>query len=181
MWLQRPRFLQKIDGLLPGELDVHLVCDNYGTHKSPAIRRWLEPHPRFHCTTPRTSAVAAHRDRGTLARDVACCDPSGDQPVCVDGGHDRVSVAVDDDQRHRTGRGRRTPGAHRRDGGADIACGAVGASTPGVCPSDDAQTREIEHVCPEHQWSGPQHPALDSKYPEFESRQRRAGHPVETH
>ena len=48
MWLQRPRFLQKIDGLLPGELDVHLVCDNCGTHKSPAIRRWLEPHPRFH-------------------------------------------------------------------------------------------------------------------------------------
>jgi transposase len=27
---------------------VHLVCDNYGTHKRPAIRRWLEQHPRFH-------------------------------------------------------------------------------------------------------------------------------------
>ena len=27
---------------------MHLVCDNYGTHKSPAIVRWLEQHPRFH-------------------------------------------------------------------------------------------------------------------------------------
>ncbi len=38
----------KIDGQVPEHLDVHLVCDNYGTHKSPAIRRWLEQHPRFH-------------------------------------------------------------------------------------------------------------------------------------
>ena len=27
---------------------MHLVCDNYGTHKSPAIQRWLDSHPRFH-------------------------------------------------------------------------------------------------------------------------------------
>ena len=27
---------------------MHLVCDNYGTHKTPAIQRWLESHPRFH-------------------------------------------------------------------------------------------------------------------------------------
>lgn len=27
---------------------MHLVCDNYATHKSPAIRRWIEAHPRFH-------------------------------------------------------------------------------------------------------------------------------------
>ena len=42
------KFLQKIDSQVPEHLDVHLVCDNYGTHKSPAIRRWLESHPRFH-------------------------------------------------------------------------------------------------------------------------------------
>jgi transposase len=42
------KFLQKIDSQVPDELDVHLVCDNYGTHKSPAIRRWLDQHPRFH-------------------------------------------------------------------------------------------------------------------------------------
>ena len=33
--------------LVPDDLDVHLVCDNYATHKRPAIRRWLEQHPRF--------------------------------------------------------------------------------------------------------------------------------------
>ena len=42
------KFLQKIDSQVPAELDVHLICDNYGTHKSPAITRWLAQHPRFH-------------------------------------------------------------------------------------------------------------------------------------
>ena len=42
------KFLTKIDASVPDDLDVHLVCDNYGTHKSPAITRWLEQHPRFH-------------------------------------------------------------------------------------------------------------------------------------
>jgi transposase len=42
------KFLQKIDSQVPEHLDIHLVCDNYGTHKTPAIRRWLEQHPRFH-------------------------------------------------------------------------------------------------------------------------------------
>ena len=42
------KFLTKIDAQVPAELDVHLVCDNYGTHKSPAIKKWLAAHPRFH-------------------------------------------------------------------------------------------------------------------------------------
>jgi transposase len=42
------QFLTKIDNEVPAELDVHLVCDNYGTHKSPAIKKWLAAHPRFH-------------------------------------------------------------------------------------------------------------------------------------
>ena len=33
---------------MPAELDVHLILDNYATHKTPAIRRWLAAHPRFH-------------------------------------------------------------------------------------------------------------------------------------
>jgi transposase len=41
------KFLAKIDAEVPAELDVHLVCDNYGTHKSPAIITWLTAHPRF--------------------------------------------------------------------------------------------------------------------------------------
>ncbi len=42
------KFLTKIDEQVPAELEVHLVCDNYGTHKSPAVRSWLIEHPRFH-------------------------------------------------------------------------------------------------------------------------------------
>jgi transposase/transcriptional regulator with XRE-family HTH domain len=42
------KFLAKIDAEIPDHLDVHLVCDNYGTHKTPAIKSWLERHPRFH-------------------------------------------------------------------------------------------------------------------------------------
>ena len=42
------KFLIKIDSEIPQELDIHLVCDNYGTHKTPAIRKWLADHPRFY-------------------------------------------------------------------------------------------------------------------------------------
>ena len=42
------KFLKKIDKNVPPGLDVHLVCDNYGTHKTPQIQAWLARHPRFH-------------------------------------------------------------------------------------------------------------------------------------
>jgi transposase len=42
------KFLRTIDAEVPEELNVHLVLDNYGTHKTPAIRRWLAKRPRFH-------------------------------------------------------------------------------------------------------------------------------------
>jgi transposase len=42
------RFLAKIDSQVPEGLDVHLICDNYQTHKTPAVRNWLAAHPRFH-------------------------------------------------------------------------------------------------------------------------------------
>jgi transposase len=42
------KFLAKIDKEVPAHLDIHLICDNYGTHKTPAIKAWLERHPRFH-------------------------------------------------------------------------------------------------------------------------------------
>jgi transposase len=42
------KFLITIDKTVPAELDVHLICDNYGTHKTPAIKTWLAKHPRFH-------------------------------------------------------------------------------------------------------------------------------------
>jgi len=42
------KFLTTIDKTVPAELDIHVVCDNYGTHKTPATRAWLARHPRFH-------------------------------------------------------------------------------------------------------------------------------------
>jgi transposase len=41
------KFLAKLDVEIPAELDVHLICDNYTTHKHPTVRRWLAAHPRF--------------------------------------------------------------------------------------------------------------------------------------
>ncbi|GAA1998525.1 transposase [Microbacterium ulmi] len=40
--------LAKIDQQVPESLDVHVVCDNYGTHKHPTVKTLLGKHPRFH-------------------------------------------------------------------------------------------------------------------------------------
>ena len=42
------KFLTAIDKAVPADLDIHLVCDNLSTHKTPAIKAWLARHPRFH-------------------------------------------------------------------------------------------------------------------------------------
>ncbi len=42
------RFLKKIDATTRPELDLHLIVDNYGTHKHPRVTSWLRRHPRFH-------------------------------------------------------------------------------------------------------------------------------------
>ena len=50
------RFLKTIDKATPAEVDLHLVLDNYATHKTPAIHQWLVKHPRFHLHFPPTYA-----------------------------------------------------------------------------------------------------------------------------
>jgi transposase len=42
------KFLDTIESNVPETVDVHLVMDNYGTHKTPRIRNWLAKRPRFH-------------------------------------------------------------------------------------------------------------------------------------
>jgi transposase len=42
------KFLNTLDRSVPPDLDVHLILDNYGTHKTPSIKRWLLRHRRFH-------------------------------------------------------------------------------------------------------------------------------------
>ena len=50
------RFLKTIDKNTPADLDLYLVCDNYATHKTPAIQAWLAAHPRFHLHFTPTSS-----------------------------------------------------------------------------------------------------------------------------
>lgn len=50
------KFLIKIDKEVPAELDIHMILDNYATHKTPAIKRWLARHPRFHLHFTPTSS-----------------------------------------------------------------------------------------------------------------------------
>ena len=51
------RFLKKIDTETPAHLELHLIVDNYGTHKHARVKRWLGRHPRVHLDfTPTASS-----------------------------------------------------------------------------------------------------------------------------
>lgn len=52
-WL---KFLQLLDAQTPADRDLHLIVDNYATHKHPKVKRWLARHPRFHLHFTPTSA-----------------------------------------------------------------------------------------------------------------------------
>jgi transposase len=50
------KFLREIDRATPKRLDLHLIVDNYATHKHPKVKAWLAKHPRFHLHFTPTSA-----------------------------------------------------------------------------------------------------------------------------
>lgn len=50
------RFLTKIDANTPADLELHLIVDNYGTHKHARVKTWLRRHPRFHLHFTPTSS-----------------------------------------------------------------------------------------------------------------------------
>jgi transposase len=50
------KFLDEIEAAVPPDLDVHLMIDNYATHKAPTIRRWLNRRPRWHIHLTPTSS-----------------------------------------------------------------------------------------------------------------------------
>ena len=52
-WLE---FLKKINRETPKHLQLHLIVDNYATHKHPKVKAWLEKHKRFHMHSPRLPA-----------------------------------------------------------------------------------------------------------------------------
>lgn len=64
------RFLDEIEASVPAELDVHLVMDNYATHKTPLIQRWLVKRPRWHVhLTPTSSSWLNQVERFALLTD----------------------------------------------------------------------------------------------------------------
>jgi transposase len=50
------KFLRKVERETPRGLQVHLICDNYATHKHPNVKAWLAKHPRFHMHFTPTSS-----------------------------------------------------------------------------------------------------------------------------
>ena len=50
------RFLKKIEAETPAGLDLHLIVDNYATHKHPQVKSWFKRHPRFHLHFTPTSS-----------------------------------------------------------------------------------------------------------------------------
>src|SRR2546430_2592868 len=50
------RFLKCIDTETPAEVELHLIVDNYGTHKHPRVKSWLRRHPRVHLHFTPTSS-----------------------------------------------------------------------------------------------------------------------------
>ena len=50
------KFLKKIDNETPKEMELHLIVDNYGSHKTANVKNWLSKHPRFHLHFIPTSA-----------------------------------------------------------------------------------------------------------------------------
>jgi transposase len=69
-WL---RFLKQIDRETPKDLDLHLILDNYCTHKAESVQQWLAKHPRFHLHfTPTSSSWLNLVERffGELTQDV---------------------------------------------------------------------------------------------------------------
>src|SRR6266566_4399119 len=62
------RFLKLIDHRTPPGLDLHLIVDNYATHKTPAVKRWLTAHPRFHLHFTPTSASWLNAVEGYFAK-----------------------------------------------------------------------------------------------------------------
>jgi putative transposase len=60
------RFLERIDTSVDSALDIHVVLDNYGTHKHPEVKAWLGERPRYHLHfTPASSSWLIKSNAGS--------------------------------------------------------------------------------------------------------------------
>jgi len=94
------KFLIKIDSEIPAELDIHLVCDNYGTHKTPAIRKWLAEHPRFYMHfTPSRQHIPAG---STRSKDGSAASPNNSSGAAITAQSKRSRLTSATGSRHGT-------------------------------------------------------------------------------
>ena len=70
------QFLDEIEARVPPDLDVHLVWDNYATHKTKAIRDWLAKRPRWHVHLTPTSSSWLKPGRAVLCAAHRAADPA---------------------------------------------------------------------------------------------------------
>ena len=70
------RFLRKIDRIVKKHLDVHLIVDNYGTHKTAGVKAWLARHPRLQVALHSGFVVLAQPRRALLCRDYRQTHPA---------------------------------------------------------------------------------------------------------
>ncbi|MFF0813394.1 hypothetical protein ACWDN6_33090, partial [Streptomyces albogriseolus] len=73
------KFLTELDKEVPAGLQVQLILDNYATHKTPDIKKWLLAHPRFHlvCSVSLTPTASTTTLGAVLDAAVASVAPSG--------------------------------------------------------------------------------------------------------
>ena len=62
-------FLRQIEREVPANLEVHLVLDNYGTHKAPKVANWLRRRPRYHLHFHADERLLAQPDRTLVCQD----------------------------------------------------------------------------------------------------------------
>ena len=84
-------FLKKIDTAVPADLDIHLVLDNYGTHKTALVRQWLQKRSRYHLHFTPTHAPGStkwnagshclHNGRSSAVHTPACRNRNGDPRI----------------------------------------------------------------------------------------------------
>ena len=75
------KFLIAIDKAVTAELDVHLVADNYGTHKTPEIQAWLTRHPGSMSTSPRPDPAGSTRSSAGSACSPTSSSAAGCTPL----------------------------------------------------------------------------------------------------
>ena len=125
------KFLRHLDREFPEELELHLILDNYRTHKHAKVDAWLEQHPRFHLHfTPTSSSWLnlVERSFRELTEKAIRRGVFHSVPDLIAAIEDYLS-AHNEDPSHSFGPPRSTPSSRRwagescfRDGDAGVAC-----------------------------------------------------------